>query len=62
MYKISKPTKTEYLQVDKENKLFIKHYGNPKGIPVIYLHGGPGGSTSNKITKKFNLKSYRLNF
>ena len=60
MYKKCKPRKVEYLQVDKDNKIFIKHYGNPDGIPVIYLHGGPGGNSTDKITKDFNLKYFNL--
>mgnify|MGYP003705938849 CR=1 FL=1 len=60
MYKIEKPFNTFHLQVDDENKVFVKQYGNKKGIPIFSIHGGPGGFSSNKKTKKFNLKKFHL--
>lgn len=60
-YKSSYPYKKFYLQVDNNNKIHIKLYGNPNGIPVLYSFGGPGGySSNNKISKLFNLKYYHL--
>jgi len=59
-YKISKPINTFYLDVDNENKIYVKQYGNKNGIPIFYIHGGPGGYTTNKITKYFNLKYFNV--
>lgn len=28
-------------------KLYIKAYGNPKSVPVLFLHGGPGYNSAN---------------
>jgi proline iminopeptidase len=35
-------------------------YGNPKGVPVIFLHGGPGGQTSPSNTAFFDPQHYRV--
>ena len=37
-----------YLEVSGEDKLYFELYGNPKGIPVLFLHGGPGAGFSDK--------------
>lgn len=60
-YKSRYPYKKFYLDVDDISKIHIKLYGNPKGIPVLYSFGGPGGfSINNKLSKLFNLKYYHL--
>ena len=42
-----KPYKIEFLKVDDHNELYIEQVGNPNGIPIIFLHGGPGAGLSN---------------
>ncbi|MGE3770454.1 MAG: alpha/beta fold hydrolase [Bdellovibrionales bacterium] len=39
-----------------------KEYGNPKGEPIIYLHGGPGDSVTDapNLSRFFNPKRYRI--
>ena len=60
-YPVNKPINTYYIDVGNNNKLFVKEYGNKNGIPIIYLHGGPGGALyTNKVTKYFNLLYYHL--
>ena len=57
MYKSRKPFNTFYLDVGGGTSIFVKEYGNPKGVPIIVSHGGPGGAyTSDGITKRFYLK------
>ena len=36
--------KHEYLSVDTTHELYVEQSGNPNGIPVIFLHGGPGAN------------------
>ena len=40
-----------YLKVCGNHNVFFETYGNPKGIPVVFLHGGPGSgfSDSSKV-------------
>lgn len=37
-----KPYDEGFLQVSKLHKLWYAQYGNPQGIPVVVVHGGPG--------------------
>ena len=34
--------------------------GNPKGIPAVFLHGGPGDNITPSFNHQFDLKLYRL--
>ena len=42
IYPPIKPFHTERLDVGGGHELHVEHSGNPDGIPVLYLHGGPG--------------------
>jgi proline iminopeptidase len=35
-------------------------YGNPKGYPVVYLHGGPGDRFTHAVAAFYDLNKYRL--
>ena len=37
-----KPYNSGYLSVGDGHEIYYEECGNPKGIPVLYLHGGPG--------------------
>ena len=60
LYSSTKPFKTSWIQVDSKHLLKIKEYGNPKGIPVIFLHGGPGSGTNNYIIRFFDKRRCHL--
>ena len=36
------PYKEQFLKVDDTHEIYIEQVGNPKGPPVIFLHGGHG--------------------
>ena len=51
--------------VDPDSPASAQHiayaeYGNPKGIPAVFIHGGPGGGTSAKEARFFNPDKYRI--
>ncbi|HXV78167.1 MAG TPA: prolyl aminopeptidase [Candidatus Polarisedimenticolaceae bacterium] len=48
------PTETGYLRVDETHELYWETIGNRQGIPVIVLHGGPGGSASPETRRLFD--------
>jgi proline iminopeptidase len=48
------------LPVSKRHTLYLEVSGNPDGIPVIVLHGGPGGSSSPFLRQLFNPQFYRI--
>lgn len=49
-----------YLEVGDGHQLYVETCGNPKGIPVLYLHGGPGGSVSEISRRFFDPKAYHV--
>jgi proline iminopeptidase len=46
---------TIFLPVDNTHTLAIYRAGNPAGLPIIYLHGGPGGGCELKHFDSFDL-------
>lgn len=42
------------------HKIYLEESGNPEGIPVVFLHGGPGGGCSEKHRRYFNPAKYRI--
>jgi len=51
---------TGFLRVSNVHELYYEESGNPKGKPVVFLHGGPGGGTDPKMRRFFNPKRYRI--
>lgn len=50
----------EWFKVTDKHQLYIEQSGNPNGIAVIYLHGGPGGGSSKDHRRYFNPELYRI--
>ena len=42
--------------------IYFEEYGNPTGIPVIFLHGGPGSGCNEGQKAIFDYKKYRVIF
>lgn len=55
-----KPFNEGWLPNQDGHEVYFCQYGNPKGIPVLSFHGGPGGASRPKYAKLFNLKKYRF--
>lgn len=49
-----------HLEVSDGHSLYIEERGNPEGQPVLFLHGGPGGSISDKSFHFFNPDKYHI--
>lgn len=49
-----------YLQVSTLHQIHYEVYGNPTGIPILYLHGGPGGGFSDKSKRFFDPEQYKV--
>ena len=45
-----------YLHVEKGHRLYYETFGNPAGIPVVFLHGGPGVGISDEDKRFFDPK------
>lgn len=60
LYPPIEPYTQHKLQVDQLHTLYIEESGNPNGIPVLFVHGGPGGGTSSTHRQFFNPAEYRI--
>lgn len=60
LFKLSKPYKKEWLKVSPLHNIYIEQYGNPKGIPLVHIHGGPGSKSKPKHAKYYNPKKFRI--
>jgi len=54
------PYSVEYMQVDSIHSVYIEQSGNPNGVPVIIVHGGPGAGTVPLQRQFFDPKRYRI--
>ena len=54
------PYATGRLSVSGGHELYYEESGNPKGKPVVFLHGGPGGGTEPKQRRFFDPATYRI--
>lgn len=52
--------KKEFLKVSDLHTIYVEQSGNPKGRPVIFLHGGPGGGTTPDYRRFFDPNHYRI--
>lgn len=49
-----------FLDVDDTHKLYIEECGNPDGVPIVFLHGGPGAGCEEYHRRFFNPEAYRI--
>lgn len=54
------PFDQRMLDVGDGHQIYVEQCGEPNGIPVIVLHGGPGGGCSPAMRRYFDPKVYRV--
>mgnify|MGYP003618468454 FL=1 len=60
VYPPIEPYRTGRLPVDAVHTLYWEECGNPHGVPVLFLHGGPGAGLSPKHRQFFDPAYYRI--
>jgi proline iminopeptidase len=60
LYPAIRPYRKAYLRVSQLHELYYEESGNPRGKPVVYLHGGPGAATNPAMRRFFDPKRYRI--
>ncbi len=60
LYPEIEPYASGRLRVDDIHSLYWEECGNPKGIPVVFLHGGPGGGCSATSRRYFDPARFRV--
>jgi proline iminopeptidase len=59
LYPPIEPRASGMLALDRRHSMYWEESGNPDGVPVLYLHGGPGGGTSPRARRFFDPQHYR---
>ena len=54
------PFDQRMLDVGDGHRVYMEQCGNPRGLPVIVLHGGPGGGCSPAMRRYFDPNIYRI--
>lgn len=63
IYKLYPELKTyreDYLTLDNSHEIYYEECGNSHGIPVIFLHGGPGSGCNPAQRRFFDPSHYRI--
>jgi proline iminopeptidase len=55
-----RPYQTHSVEVTAPHVLYVEESGNPEGIPVLFVHGGPGGGTRTTDRCFFDPDKYRI--
>lgn len=51
-----------FIEVGDGHTLYVQEWGNPKGTPVIFLHGGPGNGCHDRNKMQFSAAWHRVIF
>lgn len=54
------PRETGLLEVSPLHTIYWEESGNPRGKPVVYLHGGPGDGSHPRVRRFFDPEKYRI--
>lgn len=60
LYQPIAPFDQRMLDVGDGHQLYVEQCGNPNGVPVVVLHGGPGGGCSPAMRRYFDPNVYRI--
>jgi proline iminopeptidase len=54
------PHRQGFIEPDGVHRIYWEESGNPEGMPVLFLHGGPGSGTSPLQRRFFDPAYYRI--
>ena len=60
LYPAIRPYTTQRLQTDDRHELYVEECGSPDGLPVVFLHGGPGAGCEDYHRRFFDPQHYRV--
>lgn len=60
LYPPVEPYSSFMLPVSSLHTLYVEQSGNPNGLPILFLHGGPGGGTEADHRRYFDSKKFRI--
>lgn len=50
----------DWINASNGHRIYVEQSGNPEGMPILFVHGGPGGGTSPVQRRFFNPQKYRI--
>lgn len=60
LYPAIEPFETAMLDLDGRHRMYYEVSGRPDGVPVVFLHGGPGAGTHAHHRRYFDPRHYRI--
>ena len=60
LYPPTAPFDQRMLAVGDGHEIYVEQCGNPEGLPVVVLHGGPGGGCSPAMRRYFDPAVFRI--
>ncbi len=60
LYPEIKPSQSAWLPACDGHEVYFEQCGNPDGLPVVFLHGGPAGGLSPRQRRFFDPSRYRI--
>src|SRR5215813_11446217 len=60
LYPEIEPYRSGMLPVSDLHEIYFEESGNPRGKPVVFVHGGPGGGTDPRQRRFFDPAAYRI--
>tara|TARA_Y100000588_G_C14195026_1_gene899788 strand:+ start:690 stop:1694 length:1005 start_codon:yes stop_codon:yes gene_type:complete len=58
LFPVLRPLNSKSIEAGDGHSLYLETFGNPQGIPAIFLHGGPGSGCSSDQARLFNPDHY----
>ncbi len=60
LYPPIQPNRELFLKVDDLHEIYLEESGKADGVPVVYLHGGPGAGSNSFMRQLFDPEKYRI--
>ncbi len=60
LYPAIEPRRSGFLTLDERHAMYWEEAGNPQGIPIVFLHGGPGAGCTTDHRRLFDPEAYRI--
>lgn len=60
LYPDIEPYESGYIALGGGHEMYWEQCGNPEGVPVVFLHGGPGAGSTRTHRRFFDPEHYRI--
>ena len=60
LYPPIEPFRQQVMEMPGGHRVYVEQCGRPDGVPVVVLHGGPGGGCSPGMRRFFDPAHYRV--